>query len=43
MQISKREIDTVKQSHDLVTVVSSYGVTLKKKGKSHVGLCPCSF
>ncbi|PKL52663.1 MAG: hypothetical protein CVV37_00245 [Nitrospira bacterium HGW-Nitrospira-1] len=40
MQISKKEIDTVKQSHDLRTVVSSYGVKLQKKGANYVGLCP---
>ncbi len=40
MQISKEKIESVKRSHDLVTVVSSYGVSLKKKGSNYVGLCP---
>src|SRR3990170_7313507 len=40
MQISKDKIEAVKRSHDLMTVVSSYGVSLKKKGSNYVGLCP---
>ena len=40
MKITKEQIDAVKQFHDLVTVVSSYGIVLKKKGKNYVGLCP---
>ncbi|MEW6068545.1 MAG: CHC2 zinc finger domain-containing protein [Nitrospirota bacterium] len=40
MQISKREIEAVKRSHDLMTVVSSYGIRLQRKGSNYVGLCP---
>lgn len=40
MNISKKDIDAVKRSHDLMTVVSSYGVKLSKKGSNYVGLCP---
>jgi DNA primase catalytic core len=40
MQISKEKIEAVKRSHDLVTVVQSHGVKLKKKGSNYVGLCP---
>lgn len=40
MNISKDKIEAVKQSHDLMTVVSSYGVKLQKKGSNYVGLCP---
>jgi DNA primase catalytic core len=40
MQISKKEIEAVKRSHDLVTVVESHGIKLTKKGSNYVGLCP---
>ncbi|MBI5194566.1 MAG: toprim domain-containing protein, partial [Nitrospirae bacterium] len=40
MQISKKEIEAVKRSHDLVSVVESHGIKLRKKGSNYVGLCP---
>jgi DNA primase catalytic core len=40
MQITKQEIAAVKRSHDLIEVIESYGVKLRKKGGSYVGLCP---
>jgi DNA primase catalytic core len=40
MQITKQEIDTVKRSHNLIEVIESYGVKLRKKGTNFVGLCP---
>jgi len=40
MQISKEEIEAVKEGNDLVTVIRSRNIILKKKGKSLVGLCP---
>ncbi len=40
MEISKARIAAIKQNHDLVDVVASYGITLKKKGSNYVGLCP---
>ncbi len=40
MQISKEKIESVKRSHDLVTVVESHGIKLTKKGSNYVGLCP---
>ncbi len=40
MRVSKEEIETIKQTHDLKAVIESYGVTLKKKGTNYVGLCP---
>jgi len=40
MRISKDEIESIKQSHDLRAVIESYGVTLKKKGANYVGICP---
>ncbi len=40
MRIAKEEIETIKQSHDLKTLVEAYGVKLKKKGSNYVGLCP---
>ncbi len=39
MYIDQIEIDRVKQSHDLVEVIRSYGVELKPKGKQFVGRC----
>ncbi len=38
--IEQAEIDRVKQSTDLATLVRARGVTLKRKGKQLVGLCP---
>lgn len=40
MRVSKEEIERVKQTYDLKTVIESYGVTLRKKGSNYVGLCP---
>jgi len=40
MRVSKEEIESIKQAHDLKAVIESYGVTLKKKGSNYVGLCP---
>lgn len=40
MLIDKKDIERIKQSHDLKTLVESYGVRLKKKGSNFVGLCP---
>ena len=40
MQISQEEIEAVKGSNDLVSVIRSRNIILKKKGKSLVGLCP---
>src|SRR5262245_14881558 len=38
--IEQAEIDRVKQSTDLAASVRARGVTLKRKGKQLVGLCP---
>lgn len=38
--IEQAEIDRVKQSTDLQALVRARGVTLKRKGKQLVGLCP---
>jgi DNA primase catalytic core len=40
MQVSKAEIEAIKTGHDLRKVIESYGVKLRKKGGSYVGLCP---
>ncbi len=40
MQISKQEIEAIKQSHDLVTVMESKGIALKRQGKQLMGRCP---
>ncbi len=40
MQITKEQIDAVKRSNDLVSVIQSHGIKLKKKGSNYVGLCP---
>jgi DNA primase catalytic core len=40
MQISQKEIDAIKCSNNLVSVVQSHGIKLKKKGTNYVGLCP---
>jgi len=43
MQISKQEVNAIKvikQSHDLVAVMESNGIALKKQGKQLMGRCP---
>ena len=40
MLYTQAEIEAVKRSVDLVSLVRSSGVELKKKGKDFVGLCP---
>lgn len=40
MHITKEEIDIIKRSADLISVIESRGIRLKKKGKNYVGLCP---
>ncbi|MHC1681399.1 MAG: CHC2 zinc finger domain-containing protein [Clostridiaceae bacterium] len=40
MLIDKSDIDRIKQTRDLKSLVESYGVRLKKKGGNFVGLCP---
>jgi DNA primase catalytic core len=36
----KLDFDQIKRTTDLVRVVESYGIALKREGKDHVGLCP---
>jgi DNA primase catalytic core len=36
----KTDFDQIKRSTDIVAVIESYGVKLKKVGINHVGLCP---
>jgi DNA primase len=36
----KVDFDHIKRTTDIVRVVASYGIELKKAGKDHVGLCP---
>ncbi len=36
----KVDFEEIKRTTDLVRVIESYGITLKKVGKDHVGLCP---
>lgn len=38
--IKKEKIEAVKQGVDLVALIKSRGIELKKKGKGYVGLCP---
>jgi len=38
--IKKERIEAVKQGVDLVALIKSRGIELKKKGKGYVGLCP---
>jgi len=40
MRVNKAEIEAIKRGHDLREVIESYGVKLRKKGGSYVGLCP---
>lgn len=34
------DFERIKKTTDIVAVVASYGIALKKTGKDHVGLCP---
>jgi DNA primase catalytic core len=36
----KPDFDAIKRTTDIVLVIESYGVVLKKTGADHVGLCP---
>lgn len=36
----KADFDQIKRSTDIVRVVESYGIALKKVGQDHIGLCP---
>ncbi len=36
----KVDFDQIKRTTDLVRVVESHGIALKKVGRDHVGLCP---
>jgi DNA primase catalytic core len=36
----KVDFDQIKRTTDIVRVVESYGIALKKVGRDHVGLCP---
>jgi DNA primase catalytic core len=36
----KVDFDQIKRTTDLVRVIESYGITLKKSGRDYVGLCP---
>ena len=38
--IGKEKIEAIKKSVDLVTLVESKGIPLKRNGKSYFGLCP---
>ena len=40
MGITRKEIESIKQSHDLVSEVQSRGIILKRSGKQYVGSCP---
>ncbi|MDY7038280.1 MAG: CHC2 zinc finger domain-containing protein [Thermodesulfobacteriota bacterium] len=38
--IEKEKIEAIKQGVDLVTLIESKGISLKKNGRSYKGLCP---
>ena len=40
MTIEKERIEAIKRDTDLVALVQSKGIELKKNGKSYHGLCP---
>ena len=40
MEISKARIEAIKQNHDLIDVVASYGIMVHKKGANYTALCP---
>ena len=37
---SQEQIEAVKQTNDIVSVIKAKGIKLRKKGKNFVGLCP---
>jgi DNA primase len=38
--IEKQTIESIKQGVDLVALIQSRGISLKKNGRGYVGLCP---
>lgn len=40
MTIERQTIESIKAGIDLVALVKSKGIDLKKNGKSYLGLCP---
>src|SRR3972149_10183142 len=40
VSLTREDIEQVKRSHDLVEIVQSRGIKLKKQGINYVGLCP---
>lgn len=37
---SRAQLDAVKQQSDLVAVVREQGIALKRRGRTHFGICP---
>jgi DNA primase len=40
MRVSREGIDAVKQRNDLCEVVAEHGIELRRRGRTHFGLCP---
>ncbi len=40
MKIDKSQIEAIKRSLDIIAVMGTHGVTLKKQGKQYMGKCP---
>jgi DNA primase len=40
MRVSRTGIDAVKRGNDLCEVVSEHGIELRRRGRTHFGLCP---
>lgn len=40
MLIPEEEIEAVKRSNDLISIIESRGIKLKAKGRNYIGLCP---
>jgi DNA primase len=40
MRVSREGIDEIKRESDLCEVVTEHGIELRRRGRTHFGLCP---
>ena len=40
MHVSREGIEEIKRRNDLVEVVAEHGIELRRRGRTHFGLCP---
>jgi DNA primase len=40
VKVDRAQIEAIKRSQDLMSVMQAKGISLKRQGKQHVGRCP---